>query len=265
MKVLLIYFSSTGNTEHGVNLIKRGIEKDSENICDIVKLTAQKFEAKVIKDYDLIGFASPVYAFKPSLNILELIDSLPQVENIPCFTFNTHGGGPVNTDWIFYNKLTKKGFGVIAQKNMECNDSWTTIRFNETTGKEHLPLEEEQLSVIEFGQSLEAKYKGYKGKGTILEKPKFKYNAIHFVSFFYRYGLLSRFFVTRVDEAKCTKCGSCIEQCPTKRMDFSAFPNPKGKCTGCYGCINICPVNAIEGWLTKGKSRYKGMEKNIQV
>lgn len=53
----------------------------------------------------------------------------------------------------------------------------------------------------------------------------------------------------KVNYEKCTKCGVCIENCPTKALDFDDYKSPKmnkpKNCMKCQHCLAICPVGAI--------------------
>jgi uncharacterized protein (DUF362 family)/Pyruvate/2-oxoacid:ferredoxin oxidoreductase delta subunit len=51
----------------------------------------------------------------------------------------------------------------------------------------------------------------------------------------------------KVDEAVCTSCGTCIEQCPLSALSMvDRLPkvNPE-RCIACYCCQEICPEMAI--------------------
>lgn len=53
----------------------------------------------------------------------------------------------------------------------------------------------------------------------------------------------------KVDYEKCIKCGKCIENCPTKALDYDDYKSPKMEkpknCMLCQHCLAICPVGAI--------------------
>ena len=53
----------------------------------------------------------------------------------------------------------------------------------------------------------------------------------------------------KVDYEKCTKCGLCIENCPTKALDYDDYKSPKMEnpknCMLCQHCLAICPMGAI--------------------
>ncbi len=50
-----------------------------------------------------------------------------------------------------------------------------------------------------------------------------------------------------VDEAKCTACETCIDECPAQAMTMN---NDKAKvdkelCVDCGSCVDVCPSEAI--------------------
>ena len=51
---------------------------------------------------------------------------------------------------------------------------------------------------------------------------------------------------TSVDSATCTKCGKCIEVCPTQglRMTETAAEADPDNCIWCMACTRVCPVDA---------------------
>jgi NAD-dependent dihydropyrimidine dehydrogenase PreA subunit len=52
----------------------------------------------------------------------------------------------------------------------------------------------------------------------------------------------------KVDEALCTGCGSCVEECPADALTMlEAYPevDPE-KCIACFCCQEKCPEKAIQ-------------------
>lgn len=50
-----------------------------------------------------------------------------------------------------------------------------------------------------------------------------------------------------IDQEKCTSCGLCVADCPTRIIELregTAVIN-KGRCIRCAHCFAICPVNAV--------------------
>ncbi len=57
-------------------------------------------------------------------------------------------------------------------------------------------------------------------------------------------------FVSRVDEALCTGCQTCLTACPYEAVTRDAVRRvsrvSEALCTGCGTCVASCPSNAIQ-------------------
>jgi ferredoxin len=206
-----------------------------------------------------------VFSYKPPLNILEFIKKLPKGGQKPCFTFVSYAGALSNTFWILKTELEKQNYICIAQQEMLAQGSWTTERAVGKISCENEPSSKTQNTIIHFGKELQNVFNKYCSTGLVEVTPSFSFGWRHVVSWLYNDFVLRYLFTTKVEMDKCIECGLCVNSCPTGRMKFEEFPNPKGKCFGCYRCINICPKDAVEGWLTKNKVRYKGLSSALKI
>lgn len=77
MKVLLCYFSGTGNTKKVVDKYVEAFNKNDVTV-DVYKIEENNFNYN-IEDYDMIGFGYPVHAFNAPSIILKFAKTLPKV------------------------------------------------------------------------------------------------------------------------------------------------------------------------------------------
>jgi ferredoxin len=49
-----------------------------------------------------------------------------------------------------------------------------------------------------------------------------------------------------VNEAKCTQCGICRDECPASAIVLQPYPELGTACFDCLNCIRVCPEDAIE-------------------
>jgi flavodoxin len=106
MKTAIIYKSvHRGNTKKIAEAMAESLEADLFDLKDV--------NNDIIKEYDLIGFGSGIYYYKPHKKLRKFVESMDNVENKKAFHFSTSGDGKY-FDWLEKN-LSKKGFEVIGE------------------------------------------------------------------------------------------------------------------------------------------------------
>ncbi|MGB9936490.1 MAG: flavodoxin family protein [Methanobacterium sp.] len=106
MKTAIIYKSvHRGNTKKIAEAMGEALGADLLD-CDDVN-------TDIIEKYDLIGFGSRIYYYKPHKNLRKFVESMDNVENKKAFHFSTSGDGKY-FDWLEKN-LSKKGYEVIGE------------------------------------------------------------------------------------------------------------------------------------------------------
>lgn len=109
MKTVIIYKSvHHGNTRKVAEVMTNVLKADLIDLKDA--------NPAMIDKYDLIGFGSGIYYYRPHKKLRNFIEALDNVENKKAFTFITSGNGKPN-NWM-NEKLSKKGFEVLD--NFEC-------------------------------------------------------------------------------------------------------------------------------------------------
>ena len=118
MKILITYFSNTGNTEKVANAIKEGLEGHDVEIKKVDDTNSES-----LKDYDLVFLGSGIYAgniTKAILDLLKNADALP-----PKFAlFCTHASPD------FYQNGFKMVKNQIAAANSEVIGEWDCMGEN---------------------------------------------------------------------------------------------------------------------------------------
>ncbi len=223
------------------------------------------------QDYDLIGFGSPVYGFRPAPVMIRFLLDLPVFrKKTRAFSFATHDGAQGDFE-VFMRKLLKlKGFKYVGHIDQSFIYSATAIlRSNFDHLKTGRLLVKKAFkarkNIFVFLEYIHSLYYGipYFYKGTILLD---KLVGIPY-RLFYSYGidfmLNHLLFGFGIHKDECIRCMTCIQQCPQGliELDDDDYPARHYHCMYCLRCLNWCPTGALYfSSLTKGKARFPGPE-----
>jgi len=123
VKVLIIYMSiHHGNT-------KKVAERIGKALGATMLRPAEIPDPDILKKYDLVGFGSGIYFGKFHRELERFVDSLPAMNGKKAFIFSTSGASSknfLNKSGMpgFLNKLTGKGFTLVAEFNCLAFDTW---------------------------------------------------------------------------------------------------------------------------------------------
>ncbi len=101
--VILVYFSRCGNTR---KVAKSFYEELSVESFDIKKCSPG------ISNYQFLIIGSGTYGGKPSKELTEFLEALPEVENKKVFFFSTCSGDATKTIETMKQILNKKGYTI---------------------------------------------------------------------------------------------------------------------------------------------------------
>lgn len=246
MRVLVLCFSQTGNTEKIANRIRKGIV-DSGNSCDISFL--KNTDQKMVKDYDLIGIGTPTFFYREPVNVRRFIQSMEVVKGRHCFLFCTHGSIIGNTFYFMQESLSEKGYVIIDTFDTYADSS---IQFYpqpmHTAGH---PDEIELAESVKFGEGICSLSRKINDKSAE-PIPKFEVvedtwwaRASQTLEPEYLRDFFPKF---TINPNKCTACSLCQENCPVDAVDIDANP-PEIQNEGCIFCLyceKSCPEGAIQ-------------------
>ncbi len=109
MKILIVYYSQTGNTQKIARAIRDGMREEGHAVT-------LKFLKKVAYDeleaYDMVGLGSPVWYEMPP-NVRRFVEEMPPQAGKLAFSFCTHGTMPDLYFPLAVPRLMNKGFRVV--------------------------------------------------------------------------------------------------------------------------------------------------------
>lgn len=267
MKVLILYFSGTGNTEYVAKNIQRKlacltVDSDLESIETILPENCAGF------DLLIIGF--PVYAGSSPEFFRRFLNLLPTVSKKGIFVFCTRAMFTGQAITEVDEQLSSKGYILLDHQivGMPGSDalpfmSKSSKYVQKALNKDYNNLREIAefvdriayvINEINQGKSVDSMWK-QPPKGIPLLNKVFQ--LIWDLGYRFAEKKIKPKF--RVDE-KCVHCGLCIKQCPSRNISLkngSIIFNTH--CYMCMRCINQCPREAIQiGKGTMNKFRWKG-------
>jgi len=171
MKTAIIYKSvHRGNTKKIAEAIAKPLNADLFDLKD--------FSKDIIKKYDLIGFGSGIYYYRPHKKLRKFVEELDNVENKKAFHFSTSGDGKYN-DWLEKN-LSKKGFDVIGEFHCKGYYAYSIKGLISLKGlNKGRPDEEDFKNARKFVESLKGKIYSIGLKRGEMMKTAIIYKSIH--------------------------------------------------------------------------------------
>ncbi len=266
MKILALYESCTGNTELGVEAIRRALVRDGHS-CEARRY--RETPAEKLEGYDLYCFASPVQSFAPLAPVYAYLKSMPPLQGKPAFIFTTGAGWPGAAHRLMTRALRKKGMKVLGARLMPCPDSWPLGR----TLDRHFyrlftfPRKGSLRRTVVFAREMvNLAYRHLEGlpvpgaPGTLLPTPTLPLalNAL-------RGGLRLALGTRTVSREDCSRCRTCVEVCPVGAVRLDPFPVFDDSCVGCWACFNNCPYSAIRSSVCSPRNYYHGIQEREKL
>ena len=258
MKILICYFSGTGNTKKIVNEYKKQFESKG---AEVQVYNIESGEPLEQNNFDLLGIAYPIHAFNAPSIVVNFVKKLEkQLENKHLFIIKT-SGEPLALNNISSTKIKK----MLRHRNFTLTNEYHYV----------MPYN------IIFRHSDNMAYKMWDVAqrlvpahcDEILENQKSKLGYVFMGSFLawvfrieYWGGRYNGKKYTVSDE--CIKCQKCVRCCPTHNITIKDGQFEFGdNCIMCMRCSFFCPTNAIKiglfnNWKVNGEYNFNNYNEN---
>lgn len=253
MKVLIIYYTQSGNTQAVAKAIARGADAAGAKVR-MVRLKDATYE--MMDEYDLIGIGSPVWK-ADTPNMHAFIDHMPDQKGKHCFAFNTHGTLPHLYFPIVLPNLKRHGLLPIGYKDWYGDVAMPGMPKPYYTGGH--PDEQDLAEAFDFGREMVENSPRIAAGETDLIYPDPEMNDKVFEQAMICSNMLlcptnpqGAFY--RIPE-KChyPQCHICMDNCMMGYIDLSQDPPRFGNrgfqcddCHECSYCFMLCPFGAVE-------------------
>lgn len=280
MKVLIIEFSPSGNTNKVSELLKTNLEHNNISV-ELVNITRnekyfftnnkQSFLQKTIKKHDILFIGSPVYAHHLQYHVKDLINNLPSAKDgygkitIP---FVTYGGINSGIALDEAGKLLRKsGRKVLLGMKVSSSHCMSKAFMKEEYNKDQ--PENKVMSAINelINRIVLADLDSLKDNSKHLKYQSIKTYLKSNLIFKEKVWHKKRYPKIVIDNSKCIKCGKCTKVCPVCHLrqnnDKAIVKNINSECIHCFSCIFECPQKAIApvGDLNKARNFMENMIK----
>lgn len=257
-KIVIVYFSATGNTLMVSHKLKKLLEVD----YDVSLVSVEDVDK--IRTLDLsdatLGIGFPCYAFEYPKKVFEpLFDYLKTISHpLKIFIFSTYCISPGISIKKMIRKLESLNCSVMTTGGFICPSAgFVSIGDGKEKGLKKLVMNK----TIRFDMDFDSKLKTFTNE---IRKSYKRINTrimpYEYLPVIYARWNEKRIFTDyKIDNDRCIKCRRCVDNCPVSNIsinDSVTFINPND-CLRCQRCISNCPNDAITlGEMTKNKRRY---------
>ncbi len=253
MKILLAYFSATGNTRKIVDaMASRFVELGSEVEKLEILLPEARKPGMDLSSFQAVVFGAPIHSMRAPRLVREWLATLDGA-GIKCATFFTYGGFQVHpTHYDTRERLSQRGFTVVASAEFLGGHTFNLGGWQAMMDR---PGDEDLRLATRYAEAI---YKRFSGEDTDLvgeldPGPYSEQQLDQFEEF--RYKAVTQ-LPTR-SGADCSMCMLCEDECPAGAIEAETGEAQAGKCICCLHCVQTCPDEILKINDMTGSFQFK--------
>ena len=253
MKVVICYFSGTGNTlkvveKYREHLTAHGDDVETYAMEQLLNDGMPEEFLNSLSSADMLGIGYPVHAFNAPAIVLKFVKELPKAaQKMRAFVVSS-SGEPLKLN----NVSSLKTQQLLRRRNYVVTNEYRyvmpyNIMFRHTDTMAYRMWDVAQKVIALDAQEI------LDGKTHTLKRV-FCGSFIAWVMRCEHWGGRLNGRQYKVDD-KCVHCQKCINVCPTKNITIKNGKMKFGKkCLMCQRCVQLCPKDAIHmGWFNRWK------------
>jgi ferredoxin/flavodoxin len=270
LRILILYFSGTGNTDFVGKYLYRKLESLSVDF-DLHISSIENMLPERTNEFDLLIIGFPVYAGAPPEFFVRYINGMPAAAQKGVFVFCTRAMFVGHAIKDIYIQMEAKGYIPLGYAiiGMPGSDGLPFMSQNSKYVQRALSKDYNELREINRLAERINRAIGQINQGTsVITMRSIAPKGIPLLNQLfqllwnigYKFAEKKIKLRFRVEGEKCVRCGLCIKQCPAKNISLKngsiIFDT---RCYLCMRCINQCPKEAVQiGKWTINKFRWKG-------
>ncbi len=242
MKVLVVYFSATGNTAKIAKVIEDEFTKLGAAVTTADITAHADRQPKIdLEPYQAAVFGAPIHSRRAPRVVREWLRTLDG-QGKKCSMFFTYGGFGVHpTHYSTGQILKEQNFVVVSSAEFL---GAHTFNIGGWKAVEDRPNELDFEAAKEYVALTCKRFTGEDSR-ILGEMEKTEYTDEQLDSAeSLRFMVLTR-LPTRAGEA-CSMCLACEESCPTGAMEAESGEADKEKCIACLACVANCPEAVLK-------------------
>ena len=242
MKVLISYFSATGNTGKMAKVIEEGFDELGCKVTMVNMGPSKNRQEKIdLTPYEAVVFGAPVHVRRAPRVVREWLRTL-NGHGKKCSMFFTYGGFGIHpAHYSTRQILEEQNYSVVSSAEFLSVHTFNLGGWKAMEGRPN------ELDFEVAKNYVRITHKRFTGEDDRvlgeLEKTEFPEEMLDAAE-------ASRFkIVTQLPTRSGQECGMCLEceeLCPTGAIKAESGEADSGRCIACLACVANCPEKALE-------------------